>query len=188
MRNNKVDPENVDQKLFEIFRSVGYDGASMESLSQATGLKKASLYHRFPNGKQEMAQHVLKNVEQWINDNIVTVLADKAISPSIRLKKAISSLGKLYNNGANNCLLRTLSIGPDAGIFKETVTHCFNLITQSFTELLIEAGLPGSEAKKKANLINPLLQGALVLSGATGDNSHFENCLDNIGQFLQTTN
>eukprot|EP01034_Spumella_vulgaris_P003226 gene3226-4166_t len=44
----KVFPEDVDRKLTEVFTRFGYDGASMELLSQATGLKKASLYHRFP--------------------------------------------------------------------------------------------------------------------------------------------
>ena len=188
MRNNKVATEEVDQKLFETFSRLGYDGTSMDMLSQATGLKKASLYHRFPNGKLEMAQHVLGIVEEWIGENIVTVLADKTIIPSSRLKKAISSLNVLYNGGANNCLLRTLTVGPDAEVFRGGVTKCFNLITQSFSDIAVETGLSKTEARKKASLVNPLLQGALVLSGATGDNLHFENCLDNIGQFLQATN
>jgi TetR/AcrR family transcriptional repressor of lmrAB and yxaGH operons len=188
MRSNKVEPEDVDQKLFELFSRLGYDGTSMELLSQATGLKKASLYHRFPNGKQEMAQHVLKIVEQWIVDHIVTVLADKTTIASGRIKKAVNGLDTLYNGGANNCLLRTLTIGPDAGVFREGVTNCFNLITQSFTDIAIELGLSENEARKKANLINPLVQGALVLSGATGDNIHFKNCLTNIPVLLQATN
>ena len=187
MRNEKVAPENVDQKLFEIFRGFGYDGTSMELLAQATGLKKASLYHRFPRGKQEMAQHVLKTVEQWIVENIVTVLADKTTAPKTRLKKAISSLDALYKGGANNCLLRTLTVGPDAGVFREGVTNCFNLITQSFTDIAIELGSSENEAQKNANLINPLLQGALVLSGATGDHTHFKNCLTSIPALLQAT-
>jgi TetR/AcrR family transcriptional repressor of lmrAB and yxaGH operons len=185
MPKEKVTPENVDIKLFELFSSFGYDGTSMELLSQGTGLKKASLYHRFPKGKQEMAQHVLKIVEEWITDNIVSVLADKTISPQIRLKKAISSLDALYKGGANNCLLRTLTVGPDANIFREGVTNCFNLITQGFTGIAIELCSNENEAHKRANLINPLLQGALVLSGATGDKIHFKNCLATIPVMLQ---
>ena len=188
MRNNKVDPENVDQKLFELFSRLGYDGTSMELLSQATGLKKASLYHRFPHGKQEMAQHVLSIVEQWIVDHIVTVLADKTMVPARRLKKAVSSLDVLYNGGTSNCLLRTLTVGPDAGVFREGVTNCFKLITQSFTDIAIELGLSENEARKKAHLINPLLQGSLVLSGATGDSTHFKDCLANIPVLLQVSN
>lgn len=187
MRNNKVNPEDVDQRLFALFSKFGYDGTSMELLSQGTGLKKASLYHRFPNGKQEMAQHVLKIVEQWIEDNVVRVLADKNTSLSGRLKKVLGAFDALYDGGANNCLLRTLTVGPDSVVFREGVTRCFDLITQSFTDIAVELGSSEKEAVKKANLINPLLQGALVLSGATGDRVYFKKCLTSIPTLLQTT-
>jgi len=61
MRPKKVLDETILKGLAEVFRSKGYEGASLKDLSEATGLKKASLYHRFPNGKSEMALvHTLK--------------------------------------------------------------------------------------------------------------------------------
>jgi TetR/AcrR family transcriptional repressor of lmrAB and yxaGH operons len=184
MRTQKVEPENVDQKLFETFSKLGYDGASMELLAQATGLKKASLYHRFPNGKKEMAQHVLNIVEQWIQDNIVTMSTDKKVKPEIRLKKAVASINQLYNGGANNCLLRTLSIGTDSDSFKEMVSNCFNLLAGGFTDIAIDLGLPPDTAEQKAKHINLLIQGSLVLAGATGDKSYFKNCLAKLPELL----
>ena len=55
----KVSEEEVVQKLFQVFRLKGFDGASLSDLAEATGLKKASLYHRYPGGKQEMAAAVM---------------------------------------------------------------------------------------------------------------------------------
>ena len=40
--------------LAEVFRERGYEGASLAALSEASGLGKASLYHFFPKGKEEM--------------------------------------------------------------------------------------------------------------------------------------
>lgn len=37
--------EEVIPKLVSVFRHYGYEGATVSRLSQATGLKKASLYH-----------------------------------------------------------------------------------------------------------------------------------------------
>jgi len=184
MRNQKVDPENVDMKLFETFSELGYDGASMELLAQATGLKKASLYHRFPDGKKGMAQHVLSIVEEWILQNIVSVSANKNIKPETRLKKVISAIDELYNGGENNCLLRTLTIGTDADTFKENVSNCFNLLADGFTDIAIDLGLSSKVAAERAKLITPLIQGSLVLAGATGDKSYFKNSLAKIPELL----
>jgi TetR/AcrR family transcriptional repressor of lmrAB and yxaGH operons len=186
MRTQKVDSENVDLKLFETFSELGYDGASMEVLARATGLKKASLYHRFPNGKKEMAQHVLRIVEAWIQQNIVSVSANKKLNPEDRLKKVIASIDDLYNGGANNCLLRTLTIGTDADTFKETVRNCFGLLEDSFTAIAIDLGLSPKAAEQQAKLIILLIQGSLVLAGATGDKNYFKNSLDKIPTLLAT--
>lgn len=184
MRNQKVDQENIDQSLFSLFSEFGYDGASMELMSKATGLKKASLYHRFPKGKMEMAQHVLKIVEQGIQTNIVSILTDEKVKPTVRLKKAIQAIDQFYNGGANNCLLRTLTIGADAAEFKEGVTHCFALLTNAFTTIAVELGSTANEGEKKAKNIVMLIQGSLVLAGATRDKSYFKNCLSEIPAFI----
>ena len=47
-RPQSVQDQDLMQRLSCVFRDVGYDGASLSILSEATGLKKASLYHRFP--------------------------------------------------------------------------------------------------------------------------------------------
>jgi AcrR family transcriptional regulator len=184
MRNQKVDPEDVDQRLFAVFCELGYDGASMELLAEATGLKKASLYHRFPNGKREMAQHVLNIVEQWIQENIVTALSDQQVSREKRLKKAIAAINHLYNGGEKNCLLRALSMGTDAALFKEQVAANFQLIAKGFAALATAYGASPARAQQKAKQVNATLQGALVMSGATGDKSYFKLCLAEIPAIL----
>jgi TetR/AcrR family transcriptional repressor of lmrAB and yxaGH operons len=49
--------------LAEVFREHGYEGASLALLGDATGLGKGSLYHFFPNGKEEMAAAVLDAID-----------------------------------------------------------------------------------------------------------------------------
>lgn len=185
MRAQKVDPENVDQKLFELFSELGYDGTSMELLAQATGLKKASLYHRFPEGKKGMALQALKIVEGWIQTNIVDLSVNKELKPEAKLSKAIDAVSELYNGGANNCLLRTLSVGTDAAVFKATVSNCFSLLAEGFTNIAVELGLSPKDATEKARQINLSIQGSLVLAGATGDRSYFEDALARIPELLR---
>jgi len=54
MRPSKMSDEKVFEGLSDVFRRKGYDGASYSDLMKATGLVKASLYHRFPGGKADM--------------------------------------------------------------------------------------------------------------------------------------
>ena len=39
----------------EVFRELGYEGASMSNITARTKLSTGSLYHFFPGGKEEMA-------------------------------------------------------------------------------------------------------------------------------------
>ncbi|HVI43412.1 MAG TPA: TetR/AcrR family transcriptional regulator [Chitinophaga sp.] len=184
MRAQKIDAEDLGNKLFETFSLLGYDGASMEALSAATGLKKASLYHRFPNGKKEMAQHVLGIVEQWIQDNVIAVSKNKELKPEARLKKVIASVNQLYHGGSSNCVLRTLSIGSDADDFQEGISHCFDLTIDGFAHIGRDLGLPADTARKRAKQINILIQGALVVSVATREPGVFRNVLAQIPALL----
>jgi len=67
MRPPKVLTTEILVGLATVFRSRGYEGASLKELAEATGLKKASLYYRFPNGKQEMAEAVLNHIDDWVS-------------------------------------------------------------------------------------------------------------------------
>lgn len=54
----KVLRETIVSTARELFRSKGYSGASMNDLADAVGLKKSSLYVRFPN-KEALVPAVL---------------------------------------------------------------------------------------------------------------------------------
>ncbi|WP_315889750.1 TetR/AcrR family transcriptional regulator [Kovacikia minuta] len=55
--------------LLNLFRQFGYDGVTLSKISQATGLGKASLYHHFPGGKDEMVETVLIALRQGCGAN-----------------------------------------------------------------------------------------------------------------------
>ena len=56
---------DIVRKLADVFSRHGYEGASLKLLSQATGLGRSSLYHYFPNGKEDMASAVLSSADTW---------------------------------------------------------------------------------------------------------------------------
>ncbi|MEO6685882.1 MAG: TetR/AcrR family transcriptional regulator [Dyadobacter sp.] len=180
----KVFPEDVDRNLSDVFTRFGYDGASMELLSQATGLKKASLYHRFPGGKKDMAAHVLKNVEKWFLENVQFVIDQQNLPVRERLEKSLLAISSLFEDGARNCSLRMLSACSETPYFQASIASCFTIISNGFTKIAVENGMEVSLAKAKAMEAVINIQGSLVLSRAMNDNAIFKTSIAAIPQIL----
>jgi len=180
----KVIPEDVDSKLNEVFTRYGYDGASMELLSQATGLKKASLYHRFPGGKKDMAAHVLKKTESWFAEYVGKVLRDQDRELKTRLSDAIHAISDLFEDGNRNCSLRMLSACSESAYFQDTIVNCFKILQDGFSFIAKENGLTDSEAEAQSIQAIINIQGSLVLSRAMGNNQIFKSSIASIPQLL----
>jgi TetR/AcrR family transcriptional repressor of lmrAB and yxaGH operons len=59
---------------------------------------KASLYHYFPGGKENMAQAALDHIGGWFADNVVAPM-HRDIAPKKRLENMVSSLNRFYDTG-----------------------------------------------------------------------------------------
>jgi AcrR family transcriptional regulator len=57
-------------RLMDLLREKGFDGASLSDISESTGLGKSSLYHHFPNGKQEIALQGLAYLEAQLEQAV----------------------------------------------------------------------------------------------------------------------
>ena len=110
MRQRAVDDEAVFEALFGVFREVGYEGATLARLAKATGLKRASLYHRFPGGKEEMAKAVLEAVELRVEADLIAGLRGPG-SVEERLDGFLEAIRGLYNGGRSACVWDVLSVG-----------------------------------------------------------------------------
>src|SRR6516165_158624 len=105
-----ISRDEVVNRLLVVFQRLGYDGASLAELSRGTGLGKSSLYHYFPNGKEEMAFAVLRRVHAWIEEKVVAPLQAQG-PPKERLERMFQALDSLYAGGKNPCVLGNLVVG-----------------------------------------------------------------------------
>src|SRR5260370_31624476 len=71
MRPAKVTDAQLYEDLAAVFRRKGYAGTSYSDIREATGLVKASLYHRFPGGKEEMVNAILRRVDRHFVDYLL---------------------------------------------------------------------------------------------------------------------
>lgn len=176
----KVEDSVLLKKLSDVFREVGYEGASLALLSSATGLKKASLYHRFPGGKEQAAREVLVCAEIWLTDHVLTPLAADG-PPAARVRAMVRSLDAFYSGGRQACLLNILSSpGPDRGPFAALIEHAFTAWIAALAAVLVDAGFDRDRARSRAERVVALVQGSLVLSRGLATTRPFETCLANL--------
>jgi AcrR family transcriptional regulator len=180
MRPQKVENIEMLDGLMSVLRSKGYDGSSLNELAEAAGLKKASLYHRFPGGKKEMTASVLDYVHKWVRDNIYLVLIDSNISPIERLNKTIQNIRILYNDGGSVCIIRALSMGTALELFGEQIQKEMQQWIDGFKRLALDLDKNEEESKILAVKTLVLIQGSLVVAKGLNSKDIFTKNLQDI--------
>jgi TetR/AcrR family transcriptional regulator, lmrAB and yxaGH operons repressor len=182
MPAKKIDEAFLIDQLGKVFRIHGYEGASLSLIAEATGLKRASLYHRFPGGKEEMAEAVLTHVDDWFGSHILAPLSEPG-KPAARIEEMAKRLSDFYGSGRYSCLLDSLSIGED-GVIRKHIDKSVKAWLGALVKVARESGLRPALAKERAEEALIGIQGALVLSRATGETKPFQRVLKNLPQLL----
>lgn len=179
-RKATLDEAELMNRISRVFRAVGYEGATLAALSAATGLQKASLYHRFPGGKEQMAREVLAYAGAWLGENVVAVLTG-AGPPEERIRAMVRTLDEFYSGGRQACLLNMLSSARiHEGPFVEPIKAIFEAWIGALAAVLVDAGQDGDTARRRAERAVVMLQGSLVLSRGMGTTRPFMECLQSL--------
>ena len=169
--------------LVETFRRDGYDGASIATLSKATGLGKSSLYHYFPGGKVDMATQVLAAVHDWIEHRMVATLTGGG-TPRVRLTRTLDLISEFYDHGSKACVVGHLCASVDRRQFQKPLDRVLRAWMGGIAALLVEAGFSERVARERAEDAVIRIQGALVLSGGLADPAPFQRAIKRLGTDL----
>jgi TetR/AcrR family transcriptional regulator, lmrAB and yxaGH operons repressor len=183
-RTQSISEADLIGRLSLVFRDRGYEGAALADLASAAGLKKASLYHRFPGGKQQMAEEVMAAALAWYRSNVLEPLSEPGPPPS-RLAAVVERLRGFYDGGRRACLLNMLS-APDAATspFASTIKAAFEAIAAAFAGIARESGHAPAEARRRGDRAVMLLHGSLVMARGLASPAPFEAFLDDLPREL----
>ena len=168
--------DEVIDRLMLVVRRSGYDGASLAELSKATGLGKSSLYHYFPDGKDDMVRAVLEHLETQLRDSIFTPLRGPG-APRRRIEEMVNTVDEYYRGGREACVLGNLVLGTSRTRFRRQLQAIFDEWIEALAGALVDAGLSRATARARAEDAVIRIEGALVLAGAMGDVSLFARSL-----------
>ena len=167
----------------DLFRTYGFEGVSLKKLADATGLEKASLYYRYPGGKEEIVMAVAKNVVSWLENNVFEPLA--GTGPTRRRVAFVAErLREFYAGGTKACITDVLSIPGGSDELKSALKEAMQAWIAAFAEIAKESGLPPAAARSRAEEAIVRFEGSLVVSRVMGDSTPFERILKLLPELL----
>src|SRR6186713_625477 len=146
MLKKGVERGQVLRALGEVFRAHGYEGASLTLITETTGLGKGSLYHLFPDGKEQMAAEVLADIDAWFELNIYVPLRE-ATDPARAIAAMIAGVDQYFRSGDRVCLV---GLGSARDTFAEAVDSYFARWQAALAQLLRRSGLSKSQSQRRA--------------------------------------
>ena len=175
--------EEIIIKLIPVFRYYGYEGATVARLSEATGLKKASLYHHFQGGKEQMAQAVLEYISDWSDRQIFAPLRSDEPAKK-RILTLTEGIAKFYESGKAPCLLAVMSLGEADNLFHQQLEQSLKKWLDELSKVVEETGVEQKEARLRAEEALMIIQGALVLVRVTNDTQPFKRAISKFSSIL----
>ncbi|WP_042702758.1 TetR/AcrR family transcriptional regulator [Azospirillum sp. B506] len=165
--------------LAEVFREHGYEGASLALIGKATGLGKGSLYHFFPNGKEEMVQAVLAEIEQWFEDSVYSPLRD-GTDADAAIAAMLDETTKYFRSGRRVCLVGALAVANTRDLFAQAIRGYFVAWVDALQSALVRQGREAEQARLLSEDAVLAIQGAIVLSRALDDPAVFQRAIDQL--------
>ena len=156
----------------ELFRRRGFNGTSIKQITLAAQVPMGSLYHFFPEGKDQLAREAIETSGPAY-EQLFELIADEAATTS----QAITN----FFEGAAEVLEETdfIDICPIGTVAREVAStndslrvstaNVFASWIAAVTVRLETAGVPGPEANGLATTVVASLEGGFMLARAARD-------------------
>jgi len=178
MAQQTIDDRSLVEALFEVFRSRGYEGTTLSLLSEVTGLKKSSLYHRFPAGKDDMVKTVVLHISAQLHEHVIEPLLNNKEPPENRFSNMIATIKAFYSDGRKNCLLNVLNLEGAKSEIKALMTKDYNAWLAALVKLGKEVGMSQQVAKMRSEHFLIVVEGALIIQRLTSNTRTFKNNME----------
>jgi TetR/AcrR family transcriptional repressor of lmrAB and yxaGH operons len=154
-----------------LFRRQGYAATGVNQILEHADVKAGSLYHHFPDGKQQLAAAVVERVGADIEYRLRGLLgAGIPVADLIDgwIDTMASGLSSDQRDGCPIEPIATESVSASAQVRRASAT-VFAGWRQAVAERLSADGWPRADAERTALALIALVEGALILARIAGD-------------------
>ncbi len=170
-----------------LLRRQGYSGTGMSEIVQASQAPRGSIYHHFPQGKEQLAAEALRLTGAMVTEKIRGVgQAGEALPAALRAyvtqwAEEIRSSGYERGCSVGNTAMDVAATVP---ALRRVCEEVFGDWEDAITESLVRYGTPPRRARGLAEFILSSLEGALILCRARRSTGPLERVTEEIAARL----
>jgi len=162
--------DNLVNAAVRLFRRQGYAATGLQQLLEESGAPRGSLYHYFPDGKEEIAAAAVARAGGQVSE-MIAELAQKHRSATGFIKGYVRQYADWMEESGyrSGCPIATtlLEMSPDSEAVTRAGVGAIGDWVDLIAEVLRRDGTSAQSARREAEALVAGLEGALVLSRVT---------------------
>lgn len=174
MRPLKIPRDELLYRCANTFKRLGYHGTTMDALSSACGLTKASFYHHYPN-KEALLRDVLHWTHEQLKHSLFSTAFDESMTVQERLVRMGRKARKLFQDDSIGCLMGVVAVDAAYGKVElmEPIRHFLDDWSAAFAKLYADRHEP-EQAQCLARQLVADFEGAILLARIYGDPTYID--------------
>jgi TetR/AcrR family transcriptional repressor of lmrAB and yxaGH operons len=163
----------------------GLQASSFAEILQLTGAPRGSVYHHFPDGKDELVAAAIERASEYL----ARALERKAGSSAEDIADHFLALwrGILIDSGFEaGCAILAVTVATDSPALLQQAGAIFRTWRARLAELLVQGGLSARQGKQFATTLIAAVEGGVVLSRAERSIEPFDTIARQMREQLRT--
>ena len=179
--------EKIVRSAAVLFRRQGYAGTGTSQILTVSGAPRGSLYHYFPQGKEQIGQAAIEYAGDLVTGTLAR-LTEQRPTPGDALREYGRLLaGWLQDSDyRDGCPITTtlLELAPESEGVSAAGRRAFAAWTATLEQALLAAGADPVRAPRLASLAIAALEGALVLARVQQDSTVVTDAADDVADLF----
>ena len=170
-----------------LFQQKGYIGVGLTEILKAGNFSKGSLYHHFPNGKEELLIACLQSMSEGMTNDIVDIFEQYPTTKEATTAMINKLIANFESEGTISAYTFSSIISEMALLSDPVRNACSNLyikMQRIYTNKLIADGISEESAHSIAVMITASLEGAILLCLTQKTSEPFKIILDVLPSLL----
>jgi AcrR family transcriptional regulator len=158
-----------------LFGRQGYVGTGVKQIVETAGAPFGSMYHFFPNGKEELGAETIR----WsgaIYGQLIDLFYESGDDPVVATRRFFDGAADTLRDTdyVDACPIATvaLEIASTSEPLRQATADVFESWLANLTARFAELGLTKTQARNLSVSLFCLLEGAFILARATRDHTH----------------
>jgi AcrR family transcriptional regulator len=156
----------------ELFRRHGFNGTSIKQITLAAQVPMGSLYHFFPEGKDQLAREAIETSGPAY-EQLFELIADEAATTSEAITNFFEGAAEVLEATGfiDICPIGTVAreVASTNEVLRASTAKVFASWINALAARLEAAGVPGPEANGLATTVVASLEGGFMLARAARD-------------------